>query len=486
MDAGSLQNLDSYPYRHRVDDLMSAPVVTMPASSSAAEAAAMMVERSVSCVVVCDGAGLASGILTEKDVLRLAAASPRRLDNPLAETMTSPVQGIEAGALVYRAIARMARLGVRHLPVLDGAGRAVGMLTARDLLRQRATLALPLGDEIEVARDSATLAEVHHRLPALARGLRKDGVPATGVAAVLASITRDLTARAADLALAAMREEGAGEAPARWCLLVLGSAGRGETLLVPDQDNALIHEGSAGDGAWFEEFGDRINRILDEAGVPYCKGGVMVRNAAWRRSLADWTGAVDGWIARPRGEGLLNVDIFYDFVAVSGERTLADALRDYATRAARASSMFLMMLAVGHVGGGAPLDLLGRFRTRDGRVDLKLHGLLPIVSSARAIALGVGSQAVATDARWQAAALSGACSADEAAGLAEARAIVIEAILDQQLADIAAGMPPGNAVEPARLSRAGRDRLRGALRTAATAPILARDALAGRSPVGVS
>jgi CBS domain-containing protein len=486
MDTGSPDRLDSYPYRHTVDDIMSAPVVSMPASASAAEAAAMMVARSVSSVVVCDEAGRARGILTEKDVLRLAAASPQRLDRSLQETMTSPVHGIEAGALVYRAIARMARRGVRHLPVLDGAGHAVGMVSARDLLRQRAALALPLGDEIEDARDAATLASVHRRLPSLARGLRNDGVPPIQIAAVLASITRDLTARAADLALAAMRDAAEGEPPSPWCLLVLGSAGRGETLLVPDQDNALIHSGSSSDAQWFERFGGHINRVLDDAGVPYCKGGVMARNAAWRRSLQDWIDALDGWIARPRGEGLLDVDIFYDFVAVSGERALADALRGHATRAARASPMFLMMLAVGHVGGGAPLDLLGRFRTKDGRVDLKLHGLLPIVGSARAIALGVGSDAVATDARWQAAARSGACSADEAAGLVEARATIVEAILDQQMADIAAGVAPGSTVEPARLSRAGRDRLRGALRTAATAPILARDALAGRFPVGAS
>jgi len=482
MDTSALERLDSYPYRHSVEGIMSAPVVTMPATATAAEAASLMVARSISSVIVCDDSEHALGILTERDVLRLAAASPQLLDRSLAQSMTSPVHGIEAGALVYRAIARMARLGVRHLPVLDGAGRAIGMVTARDLLRQRAALALPLGDEIDDARDSATLAEVHRRLPALARGLRDDGVPAVQVAAVLASITRDLTARAAGLALVAMRTAGEGEAPSSWCLLALGSAGRGETLLAPDQDNALIHAGSAGEDAWFERFGHHVNRILDEAGVPYCKGGVMMRNAAWRRSLPAWTDAIDGWIARPQAERLLDVDIFYDFVAVAGERAQADSLRAHATRAARASPMFLMMLAVGHAGGGAPLDLLGRFRTRDGRLDLKLHGLLPIVSSARAVALGFGSDAVATDVRWYAAARSGVCSSEEAAGFIEARAILVEAILDQQMADIAGGRSPGSAVEPARLSRAMRDRLRGALRTAATAPVLARDALSGRPP----
>lgn len=479
MDTSELSRLDSYPYRHRVDEVMSTPVVTMPPTATGGEAAAMMLARSISSVVVCGESGIALGILTEKDLLRLAAMVPAGLDRTLAQTMTSPVQGIDSGAFVYRAIARMTRLGVRHLPVLDHTGRAVGMVTARDLLRQRASLALPIGDEIDEARDSAALAAVHRRLPALAKGLRDEGVAAIQTAAVLAAITRDLTARAAELALAGSK------APAAWCLLVLGSAGRGESLLVPDQDNALIHAGADADDVWFQQFGGRINRILDEAGVPYCNGGVMASNGAWCRSMSAWNQAIDGWIARPQAERLLNVDIFYDFVAVSGDREQGASLRTHATRAARGSPMFLTMLAVSHADSAAPLDMLGRFRTRDGRLDLKLHGLLPIVSAARALALGFGSAAVATDARWQAAARSGACSLEEAERYIDARAVFVETILDQQLDDIAAGRPPGSAVEPGRLSRVRRDRLRGALRVAAMAPVLARDALSGR-PMGAA
>ena len=82
--------------------------------------------------------------------------------------MGSPVHGIDADALVYRALARMARLGVRHLPVIDEAGRPLGMLTARGLLKQRASLALTLGDEIDHAADAATLRAAFAKLPALA------------------------------------------------------------------------------------------------------------------------------------------------------------------------------------------------------------------------------------------------------------------------------------------------------------------------------
>ena len=52
---------------------------------------------------------------------------------------------------------------------------------------------------------------------------------------------RALTARACELAEAEMAEAGLGEAPAPYALLVLGSGGRGESLLAMDQDNALIY-----------------------------------------------------------------------------------------------------------------------------------------------------------------------------------------------------------------------------------------------------
>ena len=49
-----------------------------------------------------------------------------------------------------------------------------------------------------------------------------------------------MTARAAEIAEAEMIAAGHGPAPADYALLVLGSGGRGESLLAPDQDNALV------------------------------------------------------------------------------------------------------------------------------------------------------------------------------------------------------------------------------------------------------
>ncbi len=482
MDTAPLERLDSFPYRHRVGDLMTAPIIAVAATATVAEAARTMMERHVSSVAVLDDDGRLQGIVTEHDVMRTVVRNSSHLALGVAEVMGSPVHGIDADALVYRALARMARLGVRHLPVIDEAGRPLGMLTARGLLKQRASLALTLGDEIDHAADAATLRAAFAKLPALAGALHREDVAAIQISAVIAGVTRDVTARAGELALAAMRDQGDGEAPARWCLLVLGSAGRGETLLTPDQDNALIHDGDESVDAWFATFAGKLTTLLDAAGVPFCKGGVMASNAAFRRSLNEWCGTVDSWIDRPQPGALLNVDIFYDFVPVLGERALAHELRRHAVAVAAKSPMFLRLLAAASEGRGSTFDLLGRLRTENGRIDLKLRGLFPIVAGARAIALAWGAAATSTDARLAEAVAKGALPADAAADLTAARATIVDAILGQQLADIAAGRPPSTGVEPARLKRAGLRRLRAALSVAAGASDLVREALTNRAP----
>jgi DNA polymerase-3 subunit epsilon/CBS domain-containing protein len=90
---------------------------------------------------------------------------------------------------------------------------------------------------------------------------------------------------------------------------VLGSGGRGESLLAMDQDNALFFaEGEPGgaEDRWFEALGAHIADILHEVGLPYCKGGVMAKNAPWRGSAKTWRDRIAGWIRRSKPEDLLS------------------------------------------------------------------------------------------------------------------------------------------------------------------------------------
>ena len=70
---------------------------------------------------------------------------------------------------------------------------------------------------------------------------------------------------------------------------------------------------------WFDRLGNHVADILHEVGVPYCKGGVMARNAQWRGSIATWQARIADWIRRSRPQDLLSVDIFFDMRGVHGE-----------------------------------------------------------------------------------------------------------------------------------------------------------------------
>ncbi len=68
-----------------------------------------------------------------------------------------------------------------------------------------------------------------------------------------------------------MRADGRGGPPCPFAVAVLGSAGRGESLLAMDQDNAVFFaEGEPGgsEDRWFEVFGTQLADILHEAGDP--------------------------------------------------------------------------------------------------------------------------------------------------------------------------------------------------------------------------
>jgi CBS domain-containing protein len=476
-----LQRLDGFPYVHRVADIMVSPVATARADATLQDTVTrLQSERVGSCVVV--GAdGKAIGIVTERDVLNaVGRLGAEALTQKLSALMSSPVEWIGADALLYRAIARMDRRRIRHLAVLDGDDKPIGMITTRSLLRVRAGKSLAIGDAVEVAANSATLRAAHDQLPDLARALLAEDIGASDTSAVLSAITRDITARAAQLALQAMLENGEGSAPAPWCLLILGSAGRGESLLAPDQDNALIvaDVGVSEIEGWFLRFAERLNVMLDEAGIPFCKGDVMARNRVWRRTSGEWKQTVERWTRQPDGQALLNVDIFFDAVPVAGDLTLARDLMSDARETARSALPFLRLLAEAGTAHRPPLGFFGQLQTdNNGRVDLKRGGLLPIVSAARVMALKVGGEAISTSDRLTAAVDAGKLGSDNAEALVQARRVIADDILRQQVSDLQAGLAPGNRIDPRKLSRARRRDLKAALGGAGEAATLVQDVL---------
>jgi DNA polymerase-3 subunit epsilon/CBS domain-containing protein len=105
----------------------------------------------------------------------------------------------------------------------------------------------------------------------VAKSLVAEDVDSRDVAAVISRELCALTRQACVLA----QKEMSTPPPCPYAMLVLGSGGRGESLLAMDQVNAIVFaEGEPGgpEDQWFAELGSKVADMLDAAGVPYCKG----------------------------------------------------------------------------------------------------------------------------------------------------------------------------------------------------------------------
>ena len=477
-DTAPVARIDPFPFQHRVTELMNSDVPILERTDSLAAAIDVMARRKASATLILDQARHPAGIVTERDVLtEIAKDAANALSAPLSAVMSSPVASVPADAFIYLAIARMDRLRYRHLAVVDpDSGAFVGLLKARDFLRQRATVALAIGDQVAQATSAQELAAAFMRMPELGRSLRAEGVAAHQVAAVISGVIRDMTARAGQLAEAMMVADGKGKSPADWCLLVLGSAGRGESLLAADQDNALIHDHGEDDHPWFQDFGGRVSLILNAAGIPFCKGGVMASERQLRHNLAGWRENVDLWLERPEPRAIFNADIFYDFAPVEGRFALSAELRHHAAHVQEARG-FLNLMASEIGEKSAALGWFRRFKTRKGRVDLKVGGLFPIVAGARVLALRLGRTSLSSRDRWRDAFSVGIVTEEDFARLLDAHEMILGLMLDQQLEDLSKGLPATSQVEVRHLLDLEQGRLKEALHLVGQIDVIVRNAL---------
>ena len=106
--------------------------------STVGDAIRLMLDHRVGAVAVVDAEQRVSGIFTERDVLRKVALSGRDPNTvAIAELMTTPVELATTDTTAGEALNAMIDSHFRHLPIVDGQGRLLGMLSVRNLLQAR-------------------------------------------------------------------------------------------------------------------------------------------------------------------------------------------------------------------------------------------------------------------------------------------------------------------------------------------------------------
>jgi CBS domain-containing protein len=256
-----------------------------------------------------------------------------------------------------------------------------------------------------------------------------------------------------------------------WAWLALGSVARRELTLASDQDNALAYADGGGpevDG-FFARVAAGVNDGLARAGLGEDSSEVLARNPRWRMSAGQWQAVFRECLEHPDRSHLVRAAVAFDFRHVVGGLDVVPPLAEV-VRDARRHPDFIARLARTATDWKVPLGRRGQVATdRDGRIDLKIGGALPIANLARLHAFAAGITISATVDRLIAAQEVGRLDAETATALREAFETVSRIRLEHHAACLASGRPADNRVDPGELPPLRRVGLREALRAVAAA-----------------
>jgi len=473
----ALTGIDAYPFQKRLSEIMSAPVPSCSATTSVRTLAREMARRPTGVLLIHENDRPAAGIVTEHDlVTRLLALDSADFEHATAaDVMTRDPLTMDAASYMFEATSFMIRNNIKYLPVTDQ-GEVLGMVTLADLLKYRSHKSMLLVGSTREATSFGQLAHIKLEMTRVARALLEEGRSPLDIMEVLSHIHHAILRRGYELVLAEFAGAGQTPPPVDFTLLLLGSGGRREMLLDPDQDCALIYADVADEqmvaiDRFFIPFSERLIAAWEEIGYPRCKGEVMISNPLWRGRLSDWKERIADWVKTPEPQQVRFANNFFDFMPLVGEPGLAQELRQFAFRQIHEFPLFLYHLMQLDFRHKVPLGLLGRFildreEEHRGTLSVKQAGSLFIVDCIRMFLLQRQVYASATIERLEQLVRLGDFTRDSAEHIRTAFEALCFLRLRLEIECIEQGRPPTHRLDPGTLSKNEQDLLREAFRVA--------------------
>ena len=111
------------------------PVTVAPGTSLAECVRAIQRTGTGDSVFVCDAAGTLVGVLTERDIFGRIVAGGVDLDGPVETLMTRDPKTLDLDQTIRDAIVLMQTGRYRNVPIVDAAGRLVGVVRQADIIK---------------------------------------------------------------------------------------------------------------------------------------------------------------------------------------------------------------------------------------------------------------------------------------------------------------------------------------------------------------
>ncbi len=456
-------------FRRRVAEVMTAPLPALAHKADCRALVGLLRDPGRAGVLVLGEARRILGFVTREDVVSKVTfrVGP---EAPVVEVMHSPVPVVRDGDYLFHAIAVMRRHGLGFLPVVDEADRPVGTVYLEQVLSQGLPNQLALLGSLTRGNDDTALRSVKRALVSLAEILIAGGATAPDILSVMTEVNNDIYRRVVARHVEAMQSEGWGRPETTFEVIVMGSGGRGENFLTSDQDNGFILDSYPDErhntvDAYFYELARRMTATLDRVGIRSCRGFVMATNPLWRKRLDQWRLQLGYWLKRPSSASLRLSDIFFDFRPVYGGEEMARVLRRQLMETVPRHHLFLQAMQSVQQEHGVALGPFKQLSTerdggpQSGTLNLKYHGLLPLVEAVRLLALRSGLAQTSTLTRIEALHAASVLDEEERAYLSAVFFLLTRLILQQQIREYREGWPLTTSVSPKALNAFDKDQL---------------------------
>ncbi len=445
---------DKLLFTNILSDLATKKVITASEDITIREAAEIMADRKISSLVLVDGSGLPAGLVTDRDLRNKVVSKGRDSAGRVGDIMSATIIKSDEGDYCFEALLKMIRYNIHHLLVV-GKGELKGILTNHDLMMLQGTSPLSVARELENQDTIDGLVPVSKKINKVITILIREGAKASNITRIITEINDRLLKKILEIT-----ELKLGTPPVGYCWIVYGSEGRKEQTFRTDQDNAIIYEDREGTGdeaaGYFSAFAARMHEALVRCGFPPCKADYMASNPKWRRPFSAWKNYFSDWINNPTPGAILQALIFFDFRPVHGDVLLAERLRAFLGHAIRDKTLFLAHMAGNVVKNRPPLGFFGNIvcektGRRQGKFDIKINGLGPIIDAARLSALEMRVYNTSTRERLMELKGRHATVSEFSDELEQAFEFLMSLRLRHQFRQIEDGVEPDNYIDPARL-----------------------------------
>ncbi|MFP9098455.1 DUF294 nucleotidyltransferase-like domain-containing protein [Flavobacterium sp. RHBU_24] len=146
---------------------------------------------------------------------------------------------------------------------------------------------------------------------------------------------------------------------------------------------------------YFMELSELVTDSMLKVGYELSPHNIVARNPKWCKSLTDWVKQYNEWINTPREKDIELNTLFFDFDFIYGFPAIEDVIIDTVQQNITRNKKFFAFLASDTLKNPAPLGFFRQFLLEsDGEhkdsFDIKARALEPLIDAARLLALSQG------------------------------------------------------------------------------------------------